>query len=80
MSAGCKRLDFQTQIDLFSEDLLLGLTTMMNLQCACLRMAVVSPPAAPAMTPVVDRLPTAANDNSPQWPLRPFPAGWHASN
>jgi hypothetical protein len=53
---------------------------MMNLQCACLRMAVVSPPAAPAMTPVVDRLPTAANDNSPQWPLRPFPAGWHASN
>jgi hypothetical protein len=72
-------LGFRTQIE-FSKDLLLGLTTMMNLQCACLRLAVVSQPPAPAATPVADKLPIAANDNFPQWPQLPFPAGWHATN
>lgn len=24
-------------------------------------------------------LPAAANDNSVEWPLTPFPDGWHAS-
>ena len=57
----------------------------MNLQCAYLHLAIVSPPPA---KPIADTSPKtanktadkAANDNYPAWPLLPFPAGWHASN
>jgi hypothetical protein len=50
---------------------------IMNLQCAYLQLAVVSPPRA---KPTADRSPKAANDNQPVWPLLPFPASWFASN
>jgi hypothetical protein len=52
----------------------------MNLQCARLRLAIASPPPAAVATPVSDRMPKAANDNYPLWPLIPFPVDWHASN
>jgi len=52
----------------------------MNFQCAYLRLAMVSPSTTPAAGPTASRLPKAANDNYPVWPLIPFPAGWHASN
>jgi len=52
----------------------------MNLQCAYLRLAIVSPPPTPLAKPIAGKSPNAANDNYPVWPLLPFPAGWHASS
>jgi hypothetical protein len=53
---------------------------VMNFQCAFLRLAMVTPPTTSATRPAANRLPKAANDNDPVWPLIPFPAGWHASS
>jgi len=53
---------------------------IMNLQCAYLHLAIVSPPPTPSAKSTADRSAKAANDNYPVWPLLPFPAGWHASN
>jgi len=57
---------------------------IMNLQCAFLHLAIVSPPPKPHDKPhaesSAERSSKAANDNYPVWPLLPFPAGWHASN
>ncbi|MDH6263451.1 hypothetical protein M2427_007405 [Bradyrhizobium sp. BR13661] len=56
----------------------------MNLQCAYLQLAIVSPPPTPPGQPIAGTSPRlankAANDNYPVWPLLPFPAGWCASN
>jgi len=51
----------------------------MNLQCAYLRLAMISLPATPVGRRPQDGSPKAANDNHPVWPLLPFPAGWYAS-
>jgi hypothetical protein len=57
---------------------------IMNLQCAYLQLAIVSPPPTPPGQPIAGTSPRlankAANDNYPVWPLLPFPAGWCASN
>jgi len=52
----------------------------MNLQCACLRLAVRSTPPAPLARTSVQEPPKAANDNQMAWPLLPFPLGWYAAN
>ncbi|UFW45231.1 MULTISPECIES: hypothetical protein [Bradyrhizobium] len=52
----------------------------MNLQCACLRVAVHSTPSAPLIRIFVEVPLKAANDNHLVWPLLPFPLGWYASN
>ncbi|MET4296816.1 hypothetical protein ABIB06_007575 [Bradyrhizobium sp. LB8.2] len=52
----------------------------MNLQCACLRLALRStPPALFAKTPEQEPR-KAANDNQLVWPFLPFPLGWYATN
>jgi hypothetical protein len=53
---------------------------MMNLQYACLRLAITSPPPVPIIGRLADKPPKVANDNHPVWPLIPFPADWHATS
>jgi len=55
-------------------------TTIMKLQCACLRLAVRSTPPVPAVRTSAHEPPKAANDNQTVWPFVPFPSGWHASS
>jgi hypothetical protein len=56
-----------------------------NLQCACLHLAIVCASPAPTVEPAA-RKPTAeepcsaANDNEIVWPIMPFPDGWCGSN
>ncbi|MET4272570.1 MULTISPECIES: hypothetical protein [unclassified Bradyrhizobium] len=58
----------------------MGGATTMNLQCACLRLALRSTPPAPlAKTPEQEPR-KAANDNQLAWPFLPFPFGWYATN
>ncbi|MCP3408401.1 hypothetical protein [Bradyrhizobium sp. CCGB01] len=52
----------------------------MNLQCACLRLALRSTPAAPRVKTSAQEPPKAANDNQLVWPFLPFPLGWCATN
>ncbi|MGY8665583.1 hypothetical protein Q3C01_24915 [Bradyrhizobium sp. UFLA05-109] len=52
----------------------------MNLQCACLHLAIASPPSVPTARQAAEELPDAANDNETVWPLVPFPLGWCASS
>jgi hypothetical protein len=53
----------------------------MNLQCAFLHLAVISPPVVPrSETPDEEDAPRAANDNQTVWPLMPFPEDWCASS
>jgi hypothetical protein len=52
----------------------------MNLQCACLRLALRPTPPAPPGKMSVHEPPKAANDNQAAWPYLPFPAGWYASS
>ena len=59
------------------------LETTMNLQCARLHLAVVSPPpvvSLAARSSGDDDARKAANDNRIAWPLIPFPEGWYALN
>jgi hypothetical protein len=53
---------------------------IMNLQCTYLHLAIVSPPPKPVIKSTANRLPKAANDNGPVWPLIPFPVNWYAWN
>lgn len=54
----------------------------MNLQCARLHLAVVSPPPVirAAERSAGDDAPKAANDNRIAWPLTPLPEGGYALN
>jgi hypothetical protein len=55
----------------------------MNLQCARLHLAVVSPPPvvrSATRSSDYDDARKAANDNRIAWPLIPFPEGWCALN
>lgn len=52
----------------------------MNLQCACLRLALCSTPPAPVTTTPAEEPPEPANDNHMAWPFLPFPFGWQAMN